>query len=91
MELGSQMNQNHISDQDIEIMRQLEELREDVRALLTMRREDAEALREDIRALLTMRRDVEALLTIREDVRGLLTILSRNLQDHWAVAPGEHG
>ena len=41
---SSQMNQNHISDQNIEIMRQLEELREDVRALLTMRREDVEAL-----------------------------------------------
>ena len=72
------MNQNHISDQDIEIMRQLlEELREDVRALLTMR--------EDVRGLLTMREDVRGLLTVREDVRRLLTILTR---DHWAVAPG---
>ena len=71
----------------------LEELREDVRALLTILtiREDVRKLltiREDVRGLLTIREDIGGLLTIREDVRGLLTILSRNLQDHWAVAPG---
>ena len=69
---SSLMNRNHVSDQNIEILKQLEELRG---TLLTMR--------EDVGALLTMREDVRTLLTMSEDV---LTILSRNLQDRWGHA-----